>query len=70
MKTIATLTNLSQAFLLRSLLEAEGIPAFLPDETVAQIGEPFVQGVRVQVAEEDAERAEPVVREFWKPDGA
>ena len=68
MKTIETLSNLSQAFLLRSMLEAEGIAAFLPDETMSQLG-PFTGGggIRVQVAEEDAARALPVVREFWKP---
>jgi hypothetical protein len=26
-----------------------------------------VNGIRVQVADEDAERATDVVREFWKP---
>ncbi len=66
MTTIATLTELSQASLLRSMLEAAGIAAFLPDEAMSQLG-PFTNGIRVQVADEDAEKAAPVVRDFWNP---
>jgi hypothetical protein len=62
MVTIAELvgpTALSQALLLKSHLEAEGIHAFIPDENTASVM-PFAlgkRGVRVQVSEEHAEDA-------------
>jgi len=65
MITIETLSSLSQAFLLKSMLEASGIPAFIPDEYTAQNGF-FTGGIRVQVAAELAEQAKPIVAAFWE----
>jgi hypothetical protein len=68
MVTIETLSSLSRAFLLRSMLEASEIPAFIPDEYTAQNG--FVTGgIRVQVAEEFVAQARPVVAAFWEAEG-
>jgi hypothetical protein len=64
MVTIATFSNANDAHLLRMRLEADGIQAFVQDE----LGQNFVQsigGVRVQVADEDAEAA----REYLSDDG-
>ena len=58
MTTIATFNKPEQAHLLRSRLEAAGIPAFLLDENVTQIESGFFTGgVRVQVADEEVEAA-------------
>jgi hypothetical protein len=58
MTTIATFNKAEQAHLLRSRLEAAGIPAFLLDETVTQMESGFFTGgVRVQVADEEVEAA-------------
>ena len=57
--TIATYNTVAEAGLVRSLLEAEGIPAFLADEE--SMGLNFIGfaigGVKLQVLERDAERA-------------
>ena len=58
MTTIATFNKAEQAHLLRTRLEANGIPAFLLDENVTQMEWEFLTGgVRVQVADEDVEAA-------------
>ena len=67
MKTIATFTKPEQAHLLRMRLESAGIAAFLQDEQMVQMDILFsncIGGVRVQVANEDAE----VAREFLAAD--
>lgn len=64
MITIANCLNLSQALSLKMRLEAAGIPAFIPDEMSAGIA-PYLffttSGVRVQVAEENAEEAKEII---------
>ena len=58
--TIRTCRDLQEAQIIRSMLEADGIDAFIPDENVASLGPPTMldtSGVRVQVASDDAELA-------------
>jgi hypothetical protein len=67
MTTIATLYELSQAFLLRSMLEANNIPAFIPDENTIQTDWSLTHalgGIRVQVPDEFQEKAKSVLAEF------
>ena len=62
MVTIRTCPTLLAAQLMQSFLGGSGIQAFIPDELAAQNTWGEVDGVRVQVAEEDVERAEEVLR--------
>lgn len=67
MTTLTTLSNLNDAYLLRSMLEAGEIPAFIPDEYTCQIDWGYINaigGVRVQIPEEFAEEAVSVLKEF------
>ncbi len=72
--TIATYDSVAEAGLVRSRLEAEGIPAFLADEE--SMGLNFIGfaigGVKLQVLERDAEHArillEPFDHEFGNED--
>jgi hypothetical protein len=60
MITVAEYGNVDEALLLKSALEGSGIRAYVPDELTAQTAPPYMfagSGVRVQVAEEDAEAA-------------
>jgi len=58
MTTIHNYFNVAEAGFAQSLLEASGIEASLLDETTAGMGTMFGSGgMRLQVAEEDAERA-------------
>jgi uncharacterized protein YbaR (Trm112 family) len=58
MKTIRTYGNLAAAGFDQSLLEASGIEAALLDENTATSGIVFIPtGMRLQVADEDVERA-------------
>lgn len=59
MITVAECTSVDEAQLVKSLLEANGINAILPDEFTAQALAPLIlgRGIIVQVAEEDAETA-------------
>ena len=60
MKTVANFPDLASAQLAKSLLESEGIEALIPDEHLAGIDWRLgtaIQGVRVQVDDEDAEEA-------------
>jgi len=55
--TVRTCRSLQEAQVIRSMLEAGGITAFIPDENVAGLIVPDAldtDGVRVQVASEDA----------------
>ena len=54
MTTVTTCSNLAEAEFFKSLLDEEGIPAFVPDELFGGI-------VRVQVDEKDAEKARGVI---------
>jgi len=67
MITVATLPELSDAYLLRSMLEANGIAAFIPDENTAQTDWNYITaigGIRVQVPSDLAEKARPILAEF------
>jgi hypothetical protein len=58
--TIRTCKDVQEAQLVRSMLEAGGIRAFIPDEHAAGLYPPMVldtNGVRVQVSSEDADLA-------------
>lgn len=61
MTTIAHCNTVDEALLLRSVLEGSGIPAFVPDELIAQTAPQnlfaSVTRVRVQVADEHAKAA-------------
>jgi hypothetical protein len=56
MKTVAECSSVDEALLLRSMLEGSGVKSYVPDElTVTFRGQ--AGGVRLQVADEDAEAA-------------
>jgi hypothetical protein len=58
--TIKTCRDLAEAQMVLSALEASGIEAFIPDENMASLTTALIldtDGVRVQVAADDAERA-------------
>lgn len=61
MVTIAKYRDLNEAMLMKSLLEGHGIPAFLPDENAASLGNQLIwealTEVRLQVPEADVDRA-------------
>ena len=64
MTTVTTCSNPAEAMLLKSLLEANGIPAFVPDELSAQTAPNFAgSGLHLQVADEHAETAQKVLQE-------
>jgi hypothetical protein len=64
MTTVTTCSNPAEAMLLRSLLEANGIPAFVPDELSAQTAPNFTgSGLHLQVADEHAETAKKIIDE-------
>ena len=60
MTTVAECANAEQAEVLRSLLADCGIAAFLPD-TLTVSYPPILSGIRVQVADGDAEAARKVL---------
>jgi hypothetical protein len=67
MRTIAQLSTLEEAHLLRSVLAEEGIEAFVLDESSGGhfLGTSSVfAGFRIQIAEEQAELARPFVEQF------
>jgi tetratricopeptide (TPR) repeat protein len=66
MTTLVSFSDLSDAFLLRSMLEARQIPAFIPDENTCQNWGYInaIGGVRVQVPEEFVEEAKLVLAQF------
>jgi len=67
MITLTTLSSLNDAFVLRSMLEASEIPAFIPDENTCQMDWGYINaigGVRVQIPEELSESAKTVLAEF------
>ena len=66
MITIADLPSLSEAYVLKSLLDIEGIKVFIPDEDMGgEVVElPSAVEFRVQVAEEDVERAVEIAEGF------
>lgn len=64
MTTIATCSNPAEAMLLKSLLEANDIPTFVPDELTAQTAPNYsASGLHLQVADEHAETAKRLIAE-------
>jgi hypothetical protein len=64
MITVATCSNPAEAMLLKSLLEANDIEAFVPDELTAQSAPHYSgSGIHLQVADEDAETAKRILDE-------
>lgn len=64
MITIANCSSLDEALGLRALLSANGIEAFIPDEATASVlPHHFITkaGVRLQVAEEQADEARLII---------
>lgn len=64
MITIANCLTLDQALALQSLLDANGIPSFIPDEATAAVAQHhfFTQhGVRLQVAPENEQAAREII---------
>ena len=67
---LAAFDNPMRAEILASRLEAEGIPAFLADAEMMSVNplwSPALGGVKVQVREDDAERALEIMRETAPP---
>lgn len=64
MTTITTCSNPAEAMLLKSLLEANDIPAFVPDELSAQTAPNYTGGgLHLQVADEHAETARKILED-------
>jgi hypothetical protein len=64
MTTVATCSNPAEAMLLKSLLEANEITAYVPDELTAQSAPHFSgSGIRIQVDDEHAATARKILDE-------
>jgi hypothetical protein len=63
MTTIRTCSELEQAELIKSFLAGSGVTAFLPEEN-SVLWSNAIGGIRVQVADEDATRAEEILQAF------
>lgn len=64
MITVATCSNPAEAMLLKSLLEANDIPAFVPDELTAQTAPNYSgSGLHLQVADEHADNARRILQD-------
>jgi hypothetical protein len=62
MTTVATCSNPAEAMLLKSLLEANNITAYVPDELTAQSAPHFSgSGIHIQVDDEQAAAAQRVL---------
>jgi len=62
--TLARFEKPEEAQLARMRLEAGGVPAFIPDENTIQVQWMYANalgGVRLQIAEEDFERAKEIL---------
>ena len=70
-KTLATYVLLQDADLLRTRLEAAGIPAFLPQESEgsADAFPGVITGYRVQVPEDRWDEAREILRDRGSPQG-
>ncbi len=66
MLTVASFSKPEDAHLLRLRLEAGGVPAFIQDENMVQtdwLVSNAIGGVRVQIADEDADRAKEILQD-------
>lgn len=67
MTTVTTCSNPAEAMLLKSVLEANQIPAYVPEELTSQSAVDFAgSGIRVQVDDENAMAAQRVLAETEK----
>ncbi len=67
MTTVATCSNPAEAMLLKSVLEANNIAAYVPGELTAQASPDFSgAGIRVEVEDEHAEEAKRLLAEAEK----
>ena len=68
MKTVANCLNLGEAQHFKTVLDAAGIPSFIPDELSAGIAPHHFytssSGVRLQVADENADEAEGIIKDL------
>jgi hypothetical protein len=67
MTTLRTCSELEEAELLKSVLEGSGVTAFVLDENSA-LWSNAIGGYRVQVEDEDADRANEVLKQSELPD--
>ena len=69
MTTLTTCSNIAEAELLKSLLAAAGITAFIPEELTANAAPQlvFASGIRVQVEDEDTTEARRVIATAQTP---
>ena len=68
MTTVATCSNPAEAMLLKSLLEANDIRAYVPEELTSQSAPHFSgSGIRVQVDDQNAEPAKQLLEEAEAP---
>ena len=68
MITVRTCTLLAEAQVMQSVLRGSGIDAFLPDEMTVQnnwMWSNAIGGVRIQVGEENAVRADELLRDAF-----
>ena len=63
MVTLRNCSDLAEAELIKSFLAGSGVDSFLPDEN-SVLWSNAIGGIRVQVADEDATRAEEILRAF------
>ena len=71
MTTIATCSNPAEAMLLKSLLEANDITAYVTEELTAQSAPHFSgSGIRIQVDDQHAEAARRLLEETEKSTAA
>lgn len=71
MTTVATCSNPAEAMLLKSLLEANEIEAYVPDELTAQSAPHFSgSGIRVQVEDQHADAAKRILADAERESAA
>jgi len=66
MITVGTFSKPEEAHLLRGRLESGGVRAYIQDENLVQMNWLYsnaIGGVRVQIAEEDVEQAQAILRQ-------
>jgi hypothetical protein len=68
--TLRTCRDIHEAYLFRSVLEADGVEAFIPDEYMSPLHPApvlFTGGVRLLVRQEDVERAREILQSADEP---
>ncbi|NDH90230.1 MAG: DUF2007 domain-containing protein, partial [Flavobacteriia bacterium] len=65
--TLKTFSNAVSAHLLKTRLESEGVECFILDENIVRLNSFYdlaVGGIRLQVREEDFQRAKELIEEW------